>query len=158
VLEELTLEEKFAGVEKPPTLEKQIQIKTVSGERFDPEVIWFNKDYDVALLHTSSMKSSPAARLECRAAKVSEKLVAVGNPFKLEHITTYGYVAGTERSVQQWRSVFMFNGAVLPGMSGGQVTFADTGELAGITVAVIGETSMGLVVPATAICHLMGRG
>lgn len=144
---------------------KQAKIKTRDGSEVDADVLWANKDYDVALLRTSA--NIPAAVLDCHTARVGDSVMAIGNPLGMEFISSFGKIAGSPREMApNWKSVFVADITVIMGNSGGPVFSATSDKVVGIVVGVIGvpggadsRSYLGLstVVPSAAVCQLMGR-
>lgn len=143
---------------------KAVQVETKDGVVAPAEVLWLNKAYDIAMLHTSA-RILPAT-LSCAPSKVGEQIVAVGNPVDLDFIVTTGKVASEPREfAPNWKSAFVTDMTTVMGASGGPV-FDEAGFLVGITVGVklaqVGFSSSilgyGFVVPSRVVCELMGRG
>lgn len=127
-------------------------------------VLWANKDFDVALLRYAKNDNIAASPLVCREAFVGEQLRAKGNPGTIEFIQTAGIVSGAARRHGPWASVFVFDGTVAPGMSGGPV-FDNRGNVVGLTVGLM-AVPMGFasspmpisyIVPSTVVCDLLAR-
>jgi S1-C subfamily serine protease len=140
-----------------------VKIRTDDGSLREATVIWASKAHDIALLQTSSdgMAESP---LSCAPSAIGLPVHAVGNPLSFDGITMNGRVAGKPRKAQDWASVVPLDITILPGMSGGPV-FNDAGEVVGISVAVatapvgfsFSLTGLGMMVPSTVVCGLLGR-
>lgn len=133
------------------------------GREAEAEVLWVNREYDVALLK-SSAPNVAAADLECRDGVMGEDVSLRGNPLSLEHVVTYGKISGSSREVGPWADVMPVNAAIAPGMSGGGL-FDDDGDLIGVNVGLMimpiglygGPVAMGYSVPSDVVCMLMGR-
>jgi S1-C subfamily serine protease len=146
---------------------KNLQIKTAGGKLRPADVIWINKEYDVALLRTDP-KGIGAATLSCRYAHVGEDIRAIGNPLSLEFVSSYGRISGDVRKLGPWKSVLVTDLTTVMGASGGPV-FDEGGALVGITVGVVSApiptpmgpvfalTGYGTVVPSKTVCDLMAR-
>lgn len=116
--------------------------------------LWSSKDYDIA---TSS--------LSCEMVKVGTPLTLTGNPMMLEDITSFGRIAGDERTLEHWKSVLVVSAPTIPGQSGGAV-YNEKHEIVGITVGMMAlpigpfsasVTGYGTIVPSKTICGLLGR-
>lgn len=122
----------------------------------DAEVLWANRAYDVALVRAGD-GGRAAARVDCRSVVVGEDVHAVTEPYGLKRIRSSGKVAGEMRKLEAWREVVPLDLMIGPGSSGGPV-FDSVGAVVGVVVAAIpGIRNMALMVPATAVCELMGR-
>lgn len=137
------------------------KIRTDVGDVQAGEILWLNREYDIAAIRPIRPGRFKAARLSCRNPLVGESIRAVGNPAGIEFITMRGYVSGEEREAEpNWKSVFVTDLTTIGGMSGGG-TYSATGELIGITVGTLGFNApaggLGFVVPASKVCMLLGR-
>lgn len=143
--------------------EKEVQVKTKGGAFNKSDVLWVNKAHDIALLRTSSAGLG-AAHLSCRTVKIGDQIVAYGNPLKIEFVAAYGKIAGEPRETGPWKSVYVTDITTVMGQSGGG-TFAENGDLIGITVGVMAApiglsgslVGFGFVVPSADICGLLAR-
>ncbi|WP_247750166.1 serine protease [Rhizobium sp. 16-449-1b] len=109
---------------------KSLQIKTAGGKLRPADVLWINKEYDVALLRTDP-KGIGAATLSCRYARVGEDIRAIGNPLSLEFVSSYGRISGDVRKLGPWKSVLVTDLTTVMGQSGGPV-FDDGGHWWGL--------------------------
>lgn len=142
---------------------KEVQLKAKGGALRKADVLWVNKANDIALLRTSS-DGLGVAKLACHAVNVGDPIVAFGNPLKIEFVAAYGKIAGEPRETGPWKSVYVTDITTVMGQSGGG-TFAENGDLIGITVGVMAApigfsgslVGYGYVVPSTAVCELLGR-
>jgi len=142
---------------------KEVQVKAKGGENRKADVLWVNKANDIALLRTSS-DGLGIAHLSCRAVKVGNPIVAYGNPLQIEFVAAYGKIAGEPRKTGPWNAVYVTDITTVMGQSGGG-TFAENGDLIGITVGVMAApigfsgslVGYGFVVPSTAVCELLAR-
>lgn len=142
-----------------------IQVKSSIGSVQEAELLWSNAAHDVALLQIKMFESFAASELDCRTPSEGEAISAKGNPRDIEFITVRGYVAGHERKIGPWRVGVPVDLTLIGGMSGGPI-FASDGRVVGITVGhmvvAIGFspswTRLGVIVPGSAICGVMGRG
>jgi S1-C subfamily serine protease len=152
---------------------KTVKIKTFAGVESDADVLWINKDFDIALIHTGGNVSGSSA-LDCREPAFGEQLQAIGNPLGIEFVASFGRVAGSGRKLGNWNRVIVTDMTTVMGQSGGGV-FADDGRIVGINVGVTlaplksGKdaagadvytptmTGFGFVVPASVVCDLLAR-
>ncbi|MBZ9973531.1 serine protease [Mesorhizobium sp. BR1-1-12] len=144
-----------------------VRLISDQGDVQDGEVLWLNKDYDIAAVRPKNARRFLEADLACRDVVVGEPLVAEGNPVGVQFISMHGYVSGAPRAfLPNWKSGFVTDMTVISGMSGGGIYDAG-GEVVGITVGafdphgVAGQAAqggMGFAVPSSVICGLLGRG
>lgn len=142
-----------------------VVLRSDAGDVQKGEVLWVNRQYDIAAVRPANSKRFSAAHLSCRTPDKGEALAAEGNPFGLSFITMHGYVAGDARQLgDKWKSAFVTDISMASGMSGGPA-YDQYGDVIGINVGVIdphggedGATSgFAFVVPGSAICSLLGR-
>lgn len=142
-----------------------VTLRSDAGDVQRGEVLWTNKQYDIAAIKPANARRFNAATLACRDALVGEPLVSEGNPFGLQFISMRGYVASkTSEYAPQWKAAFVTDISMASGMSGGPA-FDAYGEVIGINVGVVdphgsasGATSgFAFVVPSSVVCGLLGR-
>ncbi|NTF69358.1 S1 family peptidase [Rhizobium rhizogenes] len=152
---------------------KTVKVKTIAGVEAEASVLWVNKDYDIALIHTDGQMFGMSV-LDCREPLLGEQIQAAGNPLGIEFVSSFGRVAGKARQMGAWKTVVITDITTVMGQSGGPV-FAADGRVIGINVGVSvaplkngkgadGEdtyvpsmTGFGFVVPANAVCMLLAR-
>ena len=139
---------------------KSVIVRNSRGHAQPGEVLWVNTAYDIAAVAIADPSMFATANVECRTPSVGEPITANGNPAGVEFITMRGYVSGGERLIENfWRKAVVVDLTTMPGMSGGAVYDAD-GDVVGITVGGVGAqtgSGLGLIVPASAVCGLLGR-
>lgn len=140
---------------------KSVKVKSDIGDIQDAQVLWRNTDYDIAAIWPANSRRFNEARLDCRVAAVGERISAAGNPLGAEFITMHGYVSGAARQAgDAWKEVLITDMTTLPGMSGGPV-YSETGEVVGITVGTATTQNvpvgLGMAVPSSVVCSLLGR-
>lgn len=140
---------------------KSFKIRTDVGDVQAGEILWLNREYDIAAVRPNAPGRFGEARLSCRKPRVGESIRAVGNPAGIEFVTMRGYVSGEERDAEpNWKSVFVTDLTTIGGMSGGG-TYSASGELIGITVGTLGfgvpSGGLGFAVPGNVVCMLLGR-
>lgn len=137
---------------------QKLKIKTDKGKTGEADVLWFNKEYDVALIHTTTKLQ--AAEIACEPIAPGALTRATGNPANQEFISTWGRVSG--RAIDTpWKVAVVADMTIVPGMSGGGL-FDEAGRLVGILVGTMarglgGIVPIGYVVPASAFCGMLGR-
>lgn len=146
------------------TTNDKVVIYTSSGRSGVGDVLWVNKKYDIALVH-SDIEGVAESYMTCNDASIGDTVFSRGNPMAMENIETVGRVASLPMSVDGfWEKVFVYDGAMGPGMSGGGA-FSSSGALVGVNVGApmmqsgMGGSFIGLayMVPSSVVCMLMGR-
>lgn len=141
------------------------------------DVLWSNTSYDVALIRIGEFDGLATSPLACsHGANLGDDISAIGNPLSMQFVHAWGHVASDVRERARWKSSFIADMTIAPGMSGGPV-LNNTGEVVGISVGLPldadpvrnsdGEVVPGLVsvatvpfsyiVPSGAICALLAR-
>lgn len=139
------------------------KVITDTGATIDAEVLWINKDYDIALLRVADYRKIDSVPLSCAPLERGTRYTAYGNPGSVEFVSASGTVVGKPEKRGPWKEVVTIDGTLVMGMSGGGV-IAD-GKLVGISVGVQSVqmgfssaiTGFGFVVPGSAVCGLMAR-
>lgn len=146
----------------PPT----VKIVSDAGDVQEGEVLWTNKDYDIAAVRPTNARRFTAASLACRDVTIDEPIVAEGNPVGMEFLRFKGMVSGkASEYLPNWKSAYVIDVTISSGMSGGP-SYDVNGDVVGINVGVAdvhGEQGkaasggMGFTVPSSVVCGLLGR-
>jgi len=122
---------------------KRLEITLQDGRKLPAEVVGTDPETDLALLRVKE-KNLPAAKLgDSTLLEPGDWVVAVGNPFGLDHTVTVGVVSAVRRSgmgVASYENFIQTDAAINPGNSGGPLLNLD-GEVIGINTAI--RTSNG---------------
>jgi serine protease Do len=136
-------------------VEKTDEIKVVleNDKEYDAEVVGKDAKTDLALI-----KISPDAPLkplplgDSDALKVGDWVVAIGNPFGLEHTVTAGIVSAKYRRIgmDSYSNFIQTDASINPGNSGGPL-LNTRGEVVGINSAIFsqsgGSIGIGFAIP-----------
>jgi serine protease Do len=151
-----------ADIYGPPT----VKIVSDAGDVQEGEVLWINKDYDIAAVRPTNARRFTAANLACRDVAIDEPIVAEGNPVGMEFLRFKGMVSGkASEYLPNWKSAYVIDVTISSGMSGGP-SYDVNGDVVGINVGVAdvhGEQGraasggMGFTVPSSVVCGLLGR-
>jgi len=129
------------------------------GDKTVATVLWASPQYDVALVHVAGLPAD-AAKIDCAANVTGQHVTIYGNPLELDFTRTSGFIAGKARSMGPWVSAVPIDATILPGQSGGAVV-NDAGDVVGIAVGMPelqgAPTALGVIVPASTICSLLGH-
>ncbi len=113
-------------------------------------VIGKDEDMDIALLKIDAKDDLPVVKLgDSDELQIGEWVVAIGNPFGLEHTVTTGIVSAKWRTIGQgpYNSFIQTDASINPGNSGGPL-FNIKGEVVGINTAIISEGhGIGFAIP-----------
>tara|TARA_B100000686_G_scaffold346038_1_gene431743 strand:+ start:172 stop:1611 length:1440 start_codon:yes stop_codon:yes gene_type:complete len=127
-----------------------IKIKLQDNQEYQAELIGSDSKTDIALLKISEKSSSrrfPSLNMaNSDALEVGEWVMAIGNPFGLDHTVTVGVVSAKERNINQgpYDEFIQTDASINPGNSGGPL-INTSGEVVGINTAIISNFSGGNV-------------
>jgi serine protease Do len=132
-------------------------VTVLSGEEYKAKVIGTDQRTDLALLKVDA-KSLPFAMLgDSGQLKVGEWVLAIGNPFGLEHSVTSGIVSAKGRqlglggNVPEYQDFIQTDAAINRGNSGGPLVNM-RGEVVGITSNIFspsgGSIGLGFAIPS----------
>ena len=108
---------------------QKVQVRLLGDEqRYSAEVLDVNPDVDIAVLKINVNKKLTALPMgSSQKARVGEWVIAIGNPFGMEHTVTVGVLSAKERQVatqvgrrnQVYNNLLQTDAAINPGNSGG---------------------------------------
>lgn len=117
----------------------EIEVALSDGRTFKGTVIGHDPKTDLAVVKVDTTESLPAAVLgDSSAVKVGHWVVAIGNPFGLDHSLTTGVVSGVGRGelgLAAFEDYIQTDAAINPGNSGGPLLNI-RGEVIGINTAI----------------------
>jgi len=142
----------------------EADVVTDTGTRRRAEILWINKDFDIALLRIADYEDIAVVPLSCSPLPVGTRYTAYGSPSQIDFVSAAGEVVGPAQKRWRWASAVVVNGAMINGMSGGPVVVG--GRLVGVAVGTQlhaaggmfpSFTGFGFVVPSQIVCALMAR-
>lgn len=127
---------------------------TVAGydKPFPAKVVGTDKELDLAILKINAPKPLPTVQLgNSDQTRVGEWVVAIGNPYGLDHTVTVGVVSAKGRPVpvqdRIYKNLLQTDAAINPGNSGGPLLNLK-GEVIGINTAVNAQgQGLGFAIP-----------
>jgi len=141
----------------------EITITLLDDRTFSAKVIGSDEGADIAVLQAKqpnlvSMSLGDSARLE-----VGDYVVAIGNPFGLQHTVTAGIVSALGRSginPDGYEDFIQTDASINPGNSGGALVNL-RGELVGINAAILsrsgGNIGIGFAIPVNMVKGVMDQ-
>lgn len=144
----------------------EIKVKSSDGREFKAKVIGRDKKTDLALIKISSLfKDLPSLELgDSEKMRVGDWVLAIGNPFGLEHTVTQGIISATGRVIGAgpYDNFLQTDAPINPGNSGGPLVNL-RGEVIGINTAIISSgQGIGFAIPSamakTIISQLKEKG
>jgi serine protease Do len=139
---------------------RQIQVNLADGREFLADVVGRDPSTDVALLKLRAPggEALPMTYLgDSDRLEVGDWVVAMGNPFGLDHSVAHGMISAKERviGVGQFDDFLQTDALINPGNSGGPL-FNMRGEVVGVTTAVISQgQGIGFAVPINLVKDLL---
>ena len=129
---------------------EEIKVKLYNGKVYDAEVIGRDPKTDIALIKIEADEELPVAKLgDSDKLQVGEWVIAIGNPFGLEHTVTAGIISAKGRVIGAgpYDDFLQTDASINPGNSGGPL-FNLKGEVVGINTAIIaGGQGIGFAIP-----------
>ena len=131
----------------------EIQIKLADGRELPARVIGRDPTTDLALLKVEGTGFPVLPLGDSATLEVGEPVMAIGNPFGLDHTVTVGIISGTGRVIGAGRydDFLQTDAAINPGNSGGPL-INTRGEVVGIADAIVagptgGSRGIGFAIP-----------
>ncbi len=131
----------------------KIKVTFQDGEEYEARVTGSDPKSDIAILELNNVAHPALALGDSTRLDVGEWVVAVGNPFGLNHTLTVGVVSAKGRSglgINDYEDFIQTDAAINPGNSGGPLVNLD-GEVIGINTAIFsrsgGYMGVGFAIP-----------
>jgi serine protease Do len=130
----------------------QIRVSLADGRQFDATLVGGDPGSDLAVVRVLADAPLPAPRLgNSDDVMIGETVVAIGNPFGLNHTVTTGVLSAVNRSIRgdgrEYHGFLQTDASINPGNSGGPLLNLD-GEVIGINTAILGNAQgIGFAIP-----------
>jgi len=129
---------------------KEVTVTLADKKEYKAEVVGRDPKTDLAILKIEEKKLLPSAALgDSEQLKVGDWVVAIGNPFGLNHTVTSGIVSAKGRVIGAgpYDDFIQTDASINPGNSGGPL-FNMRGEVVGINTAIIPQgQGIGFAIP-----------
>jgi len=138
----------------------EITVTLQDGTDIKAEVVGSDTPSDVAVLKVDHDKLVQLTFGDSSRLEVGDYVVAIGNPFGLQHTVTQGIVSGLSRSgiTDGYEDFIQTDASINPGNSGGALVNL-RGELVGINTAILsrsgGNIGIGFAIPANMAKNVM---
>jgi serine protease Do len=133
-------------VEKAST----IKVRLSDDKEYDAKVVGKDSKTDIALIKINAKNNLPVAAMgDSDKLEVGDWVVAIGNPYGLDHTVTAGIVSAKGRVIGQgpYDDFIQTDASINPGNSGGPL-FDLSGQVVGINTAIIsGGQGIGFAIP-----------
>lgn len=144
----------------------KITVGTGDDRQFKAEVIGTDPETDIAVIQINADNLSEVKMGDSSKLRTGDYVVALGNPFGLEHTVTSGIVSGLSRSLPgqmgntRIQDFIQTDASINPGNSGGPLVNLK-GELVGINTAILsrsgGNIGIGFAVPINLAREVMNQ-
>lgn len=143
-----------------PLKDKKFTVMLSSDQRLPAEVVGSDSETDIALLRFRPKSPVQEARLgDSDRVRVGDWVMAIGNPFGMEHTVTVGVLSARGRriGVGTYDNFLQTDAAINPGNSGGPL-FNMAGEVIGINTAInAAGQGIGFAVPSNAVKEVVAQ-
>jgi serine protease Do len=130
----------------------EVKVSFVDGKTATGKVVGTDPKSDLAVIRVSGVPVTPARLGDSDKMSVGEWVIAIGNPFGLDHTVTVGVLSAKNRSGFQsghYEDFLQTDASINPGNSGGPLVNIN-GEVIGINTMIAGMgTGVGFAVPST---------
>ncbi len=136
--------------------EATLEVKTANGRTYKATVLQSDKELDIALIKIDATHLPFASLGDSDAVRVGEWVVAIGNPFGLEHTVTQGIISARGRKLTGGLESFLqTDAAINRGNSGGPLLNL-RGEVIGINTAINPQgQNLGFSVPINMVKRIL---
>jgi Do/DeqQ family serine protease len=141
----------------------QITVTLVDNRSLDATVVGSDPGTDIAVLKVDSDGLTEMPLGDSATVRVGDFVLAIGNPFGLEHTVTSGIVSGLGRTginPEGYEDFIQTDASINPGNSGGALV-SFNGELVGINSAILsgngGNIGIGFAIPVNMARSVMDQ-
>lgn len=140
----------------------EIEVTLQDGRSFSAEVVGKDAGTDIAVLRADVEGLVDIEIGDSEQARVGDFVIAIGNPFGLEHTVTSGIVSalGRQGIGDGYEDFIQTDASINPGNSGGALVNL-AGELVGINSAIIsrtgGNVGIGFAIPSNMAKSIMSQ-
>lgn len=135
----------------------QIEVTMSNTEKSYPaRLVGADKDLDLAVLKIEADIDLPTVTLgDSNSIRVGDWVVAIGNPYGLDHTVTVGVISAKSRPMtiddRQYRNLLQTDASINPGNSGGPLLNL-RGEVVGINTAINAQAQgIGFAIPSSTV-------
>ncbi len=142
----------------------EITVTLFDNRSLKAEVVGADAGSDVALLKVGANNLAAMPLADSAKAEVGDFVVAIGNPFGLQHTVTSGIISGLGRSGisrDGYEDFIQTDASINPGNSGGALVNL-RGELVGVNSAILsggggGNIGIGFAIPSNMVKAIMDQ-
>ena len=138
----------------------EIQVKLKNGHEYDAEIKGADPSTDLALIQIQADEKLPVLELgDSKDLQIGQWIIAIGNPFGLEHTVTAGIVSAKGRVIGAgpYDDFIQTDASINPGNSGGPLINMD-GEVVGINTAIVASgQGIGFAIPTAMATDIISQ-
>ncbi len=142
-----------------------ITVTLADRTEYKAKVVGADPDHDIAVLQiqTSEVTLQPVTIGSSQSLRVGQKVLAIGNPFGLDHTLTTGVVSALGRTIKSMSNrtiegVIQTDAAINPGNSGGPLLDSG-GRLIGVNTQIVSPSGafagIGFAVPVDTVSRIV---
>jgi len=142
-----------------------VQVILQDQSSYDARIVGVDQDHDLAVLHirAPSQKLAPVVIGSAKNLRVGQRVLAIGNPFGLDHTLTTGVVSALGRTIKSINDrtiegVIQTDAAINPGNSGGPL-LDSAGRVIGVNTQIMSPSGafsgIGFAVPIDMISRVV---
>ncbi len=134
----------------------EVEVTLTNGKKYKGKILGRDQELDIALIKIET-KNLPYAKLgDSDAIRIGQWVVAIGNPFGLDHTVTQGILSARGRKLDTGISSFLqTDAAINRGNSGGPLINLQ-GEVIGINTAISAQgQNIGFAVPSNSVSKIL---
>ncbi|GFM35542.1 DegQ family serine endoprotease [Desulfovibrio psychrotolerans] len=150
----------FHVVEQADVVRVNVEGKSTAGDSYIATVIGTDPETDLALLKVEPKQNLPYISFgDSDALEVGEWVMAIGNPFGLDHTVTAGIVSAKGRNIRSgpFDNFIQTDASINPGNSGGPL-INGKGEVVGINTAIIARgQGIGFAIPSSMAKNIINQ-
>jgi Do/DeqQ family serine protease len=141
----------------------EITVTLLDDRQLKAKIVGRDKPSDVAVLQVEAKNLTQMALADSSKAEVGDFVLAIGNPFALNHTVTSGIISALGRSdnnPESYQDFIQTDAPINPGNSGGALVNL-RGELVGINTAIFsgsgGNIGIGFAIPSNMVKAVMDQ-
>lgn len=145
---------------------QEITVTLIDGKNYKATLIGQDVETDLALLKIKAKNLTAIKYADSEKLRVGDFVIAIGNPFGLDHTVTSGIISALERSAAAtglggpYKSFIQTDASINPGNSGGALITLQ-GTLAGINSSILsksgGNIGIGFAVPSNLVKRIVNQ-
>lgn len=134
----------------------EVEVTLTNGKKYKGKILGRDKELDIALVKIEATGLPYAPLGDSDAVRIGQWVVAIGNPFGLDHTVTQGILSARGRKLDTGISSFLqTDAAINRGNSGGPLINLK-GEVIGINTAISAQgQNIGFAVPSNSVLQIL---